>query len=103
MEGFTRQHPVLDQRTVIADGLMKLSGALVNKCLQLLVVAIGGIARDGVLLGRVVTDNLDVAGTINIMRSVGGSPESSHRTDAAVFIFGVAHYHTVATAGEVDA
>ena len=81
---------------------MKLAGVLANQCLQLLVVAIGGVATEGVLLGRVVTDNLDVSGSINIMRSVGGSPESSHRTDAAVFIFGVSHYHTVATAGEVD-
>ena len=102
LEHVTAQHPVLHQWTVVADGLLELVGVLVNECLQLLVVALGGIAIPIVLFGSVVAYYLDISGAVHIFGTVGSGPERSHRTDAAEVVLGVPHHHTVATASEVD-
>ena len=103
LEDVTRQHPVLDKRAVLAHALMELLRRLVNHRLQLLVLALGGLAPPGVLLGAVVAHDLHVTAAVAVNGTVRRSPESGHAADAAELVERIHHYHTVGTAGEVHA
>ena len=82
---------------------MELLGVLVELGLQLLVLALGGLAPPCVLLGAVLAHQLNVAVAVLVDGVVGDGPEGGHRADAAVAVHGVHRDDAVAAAGQVHA
>ena len=101
LEHLSRQHVGSNERTVLAHRLMELLGVSVEFCLQLLILACGGLAVPVVLLGAVLADKFHIAIAVLIYCVVGDGPESGHRADATELVAGVHHHHAVAPTGQV--
>ena len=100
VEGLAGEVLLLHHRAVLPDGLAELLAQLVKLGLQLLRVAVGGLAVLGVLLGAGDAHQLDVAVAVPVHGPVRHGPEGAHRADAAHGVPAVHHDRAVAQGGD---